>query len=189
MHAVIVRQGTKFVPEYVRMLKGMFREHAGITPIVLGDQKDDADVPLRHGFTGWHSILEIFSPEFEYRPCLYVDLDTYLLRDIRDLLVIPQRLTLIRDFYHPQRGNAGVMLIPKETGHIWANARTKSPPGNYLNQFPHDYMQDRFTGIKSYKADHLQNDPKNARICCFHGVPKPPQTDGWARETWQKWTQ
>lgn len=40
--------------------------------------------------------------------------------------------------------------------------------------------------IQSYKAQGLQESPKDARIVVFHGYPKPDDiNDGWVKELWQ----
>lgn len=39
--------------------------------------------------------------------------------------------------------------------------------------------------VKSYKADHLEDGPKEAAIVVFHGDPKPHAFDrGWVHESW-----
>lgn len=188
MNVVCVRQGDKYGPEYVTMLKSMVLEHLDKDLFVLGDQ-EDADLPLTQGYVRWWAKLELFRPDLQrLRPFLYFDLDTYILQDIRDMLIEPERLMLIYDFNRPTRGNSGVMLIPKNTGAIWARRRTDVADGDYLNTHPHDYMQDRFEGIRSYKK-HCKEGPGDARVCCFHGQPKPHETTGWAREVWRRYTE
>jgi len=177
-----VRQGDKYGEDYVRMLRAMVREHCGTDLICLGD-----DAPLRYGFKGWWAKIELFAPENEFlRPCLYFDLDTYLLDDCRDMLVEPDGLWLIRDLGHPRRSNSGVMLIPKDTGAIWNAAKTwrgELVDGDFLNLQPHRQLQSRFDGIVSYKLD-ARHEPKG-RVVCFHGEPKPHQADGWAGDVWR----
>lgn len=188
MNIVCVRQGEKYGPEYVRMLRAMIERHARRDLIVLGDGQD-ADVTLEHGYTGWHAKLELFRPDLaEIRPCLYLDLDTYVLGDIWDLAEaqVPE-LCLLRDFNRPSRGNSGVMMIPRETGEIWAKRRTDVPDGDYLDTHPHSYLQDRFPKrIESYKL-HARERP-NAPVVCFHGHPRPHEADGWAGEIWSRYT-
>lgn len=135
--------------------------------------------------------MELFAPWNEdLRPCLFIDLDTFVLWDISDILETKVKdLWLIRDFYYPERSNSGLMLIPKDTSHIWAHKQGFGEQdfrdGDYLNNFPHKIMQDSFVGIKSYKADNLKDDPKG-RIVCFHGVPKPHECEGWVKEIYEE---
>lgn len=139
---------------------------------------------LQTDWTGWCAKIELFSPWFDCRPCLYVDLDTYILRDPSHLFKDFKKLMLIRDFYNPIRGNSGVMYIPENVEGIFKKYNGKEPDGNYLNKFPHGYLQDEFPNeIVSYKVSS-EEQKANSTICCFHGKPKPHQTEGWAREFW-----
>lgn len=193
MHSVVVvRRGEKYGPEYPGLLRRQVdantKEPVAFT--VLGDGAD-ADKLLVRSWPGWWSKLELFAPwNADLRPCLFLDLDTYILGNIDDLVRFrPGRLTMLRDFNKPERGQSAIMSIPQDTDHIWRaiTDRTMSeyPGGDqaFLGQFPMGFLQDAFEGIYSYKVDRMQDAPKG-RICCFHGKPKPHETEGWAREVW-----
>lgn len=159
--------------------------------VTLTDQEDTPSRrrKLRRNYQGWVSKMELFAPwNKDLRPCVYFDLDTYILWDVSDLLTMrPTDLWLIRDFYFPEKSNSGVMVIPEDTDEIWeAFLRDTSYPfkdGDFLNQFPHRILQDNYSGIVSYKADDCYDEPKG-RVVCFHGVPKPHECKGWAGEIW-----
>ena len=184
MNVVCVRQGNKYGREYVAALRRMVAEHVGAELICLGD-----DRPIK-SYTGWWSKLELFAPwNADLRPCLYFDLDTYLLGDCRDMLVDTGELWLIRDFHKPQRANSGVMILPADTDAIW-QAHFKwdeyRVDGDFLTTQPHRILQDRFAGIVSYKVHCLHN--PQGRVVCFHGVPKPHQlTSGWGKQIWERY--
>jgi len=189
MNIVLVRQGTKFSPKYVEVLIKSCEEFAGVTPITLTDQDDTPGLTskMKSDYTGFWSKLELFAPwQRHLRPCLFLDLDTLVLKNIQSLLAPTEDLWLIRDFYNPDRSNSGVMILPKDTNRIWANSHlwsTDKADGNFLNTQPHKVIQDYYFGIKSYKADA---DHEDARICCFHGRPKPHDAeDEWVKKTWQ----
>lgn len=193
MHSVVVvRQGEKYGPDYPEMIKRQVHANTkeSVAFTVLGDGTD-ADKLLVRSWPGWWSKLELFAPwNADLRPCLFLDLDTYILGNIDDLVCFrPERLTMLRDFNKPERGQSAIMSIPQDVGHIWRaiTDRTMSeyPGGDqaFLGQFPMDFFQDSFEGIYSYKVDKLQDAPRG-RICCFHGIPKPHQTEGWAKEVW-----
>lgn len=190
INVLCVRQGTKFSRDYVTVLGRMVKEHLGKDLICLTDQDDTPGITRRliTNHKGWWAKIELFhEANKDLRPCLYLDLDTYILNDCRDLLINPESLYLIRDFYHyDKRSNSGLMLIPKETQEIYRALLSQHGchgDGDVLTRLPHEKLQDHFEGIKSYKAD---KDAKYARICCFHGKPKPHETEGWAQEIWIK---
>lgn len=185
MNLVLVRQGPKYDKEYVQMLINMGREFAK-EPITLTDQLDTPGKtrPLQSNLKGWWSKMELFAPWNEdLRPCVFIDLDTYILKPIHDLFFNPDALWLIRDFYNPDRSNSGVMVIPKKID-IWGkDFNGFQGDGDFLNTLPHKVLQDKFDGITSYK---VHNTP--SRIVCFHGRPKPHATTDWARDIWLTWT-
>ena len=188
MNIVCVRQGDKFGPEYTRMLRRMVEKYADRSLLVLGDGTD-ANVRLEYALSGWHAKLELFRPDLDYlRPFLYFDLDTYILDGIDDLVDAAEnidRLTLIRDFNVPRRGNSGVMMIPINTNDIWNDRRVDIADGDYLDTHPHDFIQDNHEGIVSFKND-CKREP-TGRVVCFHGQPKPHNAEGWASRVWWRY--
>ena len=183
-----MRQGKKYSPRYVEILIGQVRSPV----ITLTDQKDTPGEvrQLRNGYQGWTAKMELFAPWNEdLRPCLFLDLDTFVLGAIDDILANPgQDLWLIRDFYHGHRSNSGLMILPKDTKNIWRRFQREPldrfVDGNFLNRFPHRVMQDTYDGIVSYKADSCAERPKG-RIVCWHGKPKPHECGGWVADIWK----
>lgn len=187
---VLVRQGDKFSPRYVELLTEQVKQHFGYRVVTLTDQTDTPGhtLPLLSGLTGWWAKLELFAPWNEkIRPFVFFDLDTYILQDIRDF-VPGEELLMLRDFYRNAPAS-GVMFVPKKT-EVWnkwdGNTNYKRGDGEYIGKFCKGYLQDRYRGIFSYKADLLPLTPpdESVRIVCFHGLPKPPDTDGWSGEIW-----
>lgn len=190
LNIVLVRQGTKFVPGYVKLFDGL-------DPVTLTDREDTPGRtrPLRHSWPGWWSKMELFSPEnADLRPCLFFDLDTYVLGDIGDMMVPFEGLGMLRDFNIPDRPASGVMFIPEDASRIWKrwsaspkawmrDFERKGDQG-FLGQFCDWFIQDRFEGVCSYKRD--AREAPAGRIVCFHGKPNPPEADGWAAEHWSR---
>lgn len=199
---VIVRQGTKYGPEWETLIGRMVSEHAegARSLICISDQPGPCNVriPIRRNWPGWWSKLEVFAPWNRFfRPCLFLDLDTYLFDDIQDLLAESDKFMMLRDFNQPDCGQSSVMLVPKDTDHIWEEFE-RDPEGHistfrvtgdqgFLNQFNEGFLQDHFDGIKSYKK-HCRVAPLG-RIVCFHGKPKPPEIEGWALDVWNEYTE
>lgn len=171
--------------DYVRALRDQIPEL-----IVLGRDRPLLDPG---GYRGWWCKLEVFRPEnADIRPCLFVDLDTFILGDIRPLLKVEPGLWLIKNFFQPKKSNSGLFVAPDSelSERAWEGSKQLDTithgrgagDGDYLASFKHERLTDVFPDILSYKADQLYAGPKNARIVCFHGRPKPHQCDGWAKE-------
>lgn len=180
----------------------MFSEHLKEEAQVycLSDQPGPTNIriPLRCNLPGWWSKMEIFAPWNRLvRPCLYFDLDTFILDDFDDMMRESARFMMLRDFNHPDDGQSSIMMIPEETHRIWEEfsaspdrwMRIYSGGGDqaFLNKFKQGFIQDHFKGIKSYKK-HCRVAPVG-RIVCFHGPPKPPNIDGWAKDVWDYYTE
>ena len=144
--------------------------------------------------------MELYRPENEeLRPCVHLDLDTFVMKTLDPLLALDDgHLWMLRGFYHKDRGIAGVTVIPKDVNAIWTDfeALELSAPGSprgdddFLNDYPHKYINDRVSGIVSYKFDLHRSVPPGleVRIVCFHGNPKPPALpEGmWGRQHWER---
>lgn len=181
LQKVAIRQGSKYGPEYTRLMKSMIPDI-----VVLGD-----DLPLKSNLTGWWAKLEIFSPWYaNLRPCVVFDLDTYILDEtvLEEFNELQDCLWLIDDFNHPQRPESGIFVAPSDGAEIWAKVPAAVGlhygDGPFLGTFPHKRLNRQVDGIQSYKVNQLYESPKNARIVCFHGKPKPHETTGWARDYW-----
>lgn len=140
----------------------------------------------------WWSKLEIFRPENRHlRPCLVVDLDTFVF-DLEPILNLdPERLWLIREFMgSKRRGESGLFIAPKDADAIWSAAEGlrdfSGGDGAFLRQFPHSFIPDEVDGIYSYKVHCRESCPDDARVVCFHGAPKPHEVDGWAGRYWSE---
>lgn len=177
--------------DYPDSLAGQLRE-LGHELTVLSDVEGYRPLLSPSRYRGWFAKLEVFRPENrDLRPCLCIDLDTFIMREIEPVLNLDAtRLWLIRNFYRRDRSESGLFIAPKNSvsDDIWRKAEAlhgfDRGDGDLLKNFPHGIITDEVDGILSYKVDHLQDDPKDARIVCFHGKPKPEQTEGWAKRFW-----
>ena len=194
-NVVVVRQGDKYSDKYPILLRKQVEQNTtwSVNFHVLGDGEDATDVLVKN-WPGWWSKMELFAPwNVDFRPCLFLDLDTFVLGNIDDLVsLVPPRLQMLRDFNNPETGQSAIMSIPQDTGLIWRRF-IADPDGwmrryrgggdqSFLNRFEFDFL--RFHGIGSYKVDNLQESPGHHRIVCWHGKPKPHECDGWVSEVW-----
>lgn len=149
-------------------------------------------IPLKYPWRGWWSKLELMRPDIE-GDLLYMDLDTRIVGDIEEIAA-RKEITLLRDFYHPEKLQSGLMYLPAaaraETWSRWHPQHMHVFRGD--GEFMHFVWagrartwQDDLPGqVVSYKV-HVMKDPKkpkhigdgtvpkNARIVCFHGRPRP----------------
>ncbi len=154
-----------------------------------------ADLPLHHqpDFAGWWSKMLVYAPEYAHlRPALALDLDNFIIKTLEPILALdPKKLWLIRKFLsRTHEGEMGLCTVPDSplSDAIWAAALTSDkvkPPGDLIIKFPHEFMVDVVDGIYSYKVSCRRDCPSDARAVLFHGDPKPPDVEGWAREWWQ----
>lgn len=162
--------------------------------------------PLPAGLKGWWNKLAMFRPTMLPRgPIVYIDLDTIITGDITPLLDYRGKFAMLRDFMRPTTSPraSGVMAWNnrQELG-IWeayeAEGRPTPPPDEAGDQefiAKHvetaDLLQNIMDGIYSYKIHCKDGLPSDARLVCFHGLPRPHQVnDEWVtRHTggvWQK---
>lgn len=190
---ILVRQGTKYGPEYVDVLRKQVKETSGLETLVLGDQ--DADIKLKYGWGGWWSKIELFRPDLP-RPFIYVDLDSFILNDISALL----GETLICREWHPNikgcgRVQSSLIAVGEYREDIWetfierpAHWMQANGDQNYLQHFDWDFIQDKYPGmVGSYKF-HNKEKPIH-RVVTFHGKPKQCNAVGWAQDLWNSLTQ
>ncbi len=149
-------------------------------------------IPMRFKWKGWWSKLNLFSPALEqFRPFLYLDLDTAVVRDYSQIFTLfnATDFTCLRDFYHPERLASGIMWIGKENPKvefIWN--RWMENPDYFQKTYrgdqefikgmvkvPDKYFQDSTHIICSFKpkGQWLFSLPENVSIVCFHGNPRP----------------
>lgn len=200
MNIVLVRQGTRYPVQYVTMLQEMLAEHArGHVVWTLTDQKDTLGLvsPLRHRLPGWWSKIELFSPENrDLRPFLYLDLDTFVLDDISDILAWqPDRLAVLSDFNRSSTQQSAVMVVPDYDDGVWKAFRPEHME-QYRDGGDQDFiasvipdairLQDHFAGLTSFKV-HCKEGPVG-RVISFHGQPKPHNCETkWVRDVWRRY--
>ncbi len=185
MRIFLVRQGKKYSEDYVKLLKSQLIGHE---VLVLGDQQD-ADIRLSHNLKGWWSKIELFSPELEkYRPFLYIDLDSYVLGPIPEF---PDKFLMCREWWPGSfaKAQSSVMFIPKHVDifkYFKPNdIHTKGGDQVWLQDYAEGFIQDYFPDlVGSYKLSNKEA-PVNT-IVTFHGRPKPPESEGWAKEIWMR---
>ena len=213
---LVLRSGGDFTFQDVELIsyhiKTHYRGMYGLKVFCLFDKIDQTfelkncillPTPYKE-WKGWWSKMNLFSPEMEqYRPFLYLDLDTAVVGDVSELL---NRECIdfigLEDFYEKGKLASGMMWMPMENEEIqviW-NEWIKSPEQhtkkfrgdqNFLRNFifSNRYWQDVTNKICSFKVRNkdrswLQEIPEEVSTVCFHGHPriKDAVSVPWVRE-------
>lgn len=200
----VLRSGGDFKPKHVRALFKQVVAHwpeDGTSPscVVLTDTPmalhgllgglGVVKMALRHDYPRWWSKLELFRPDLLgwLGDILYFDLDTLIVGDLGDIVQVSY-LTMLADFYRPERLASGMMYLPQDVREeVWE--RWQPNAVGHMRRFRGDQeflgpswlekaerWQDLLPGqVVSYKA-HVKPGrkvPEDARVVCFHGRPRP----------------
>jgi len=155
-------------------------------------------LPLTNNLPGTWSRIQLYSPEMEqYRPFLYVDLDTAIissLENIFDLVKDETKFITLEDFWQQGQLATGLVWFPKSSSkvfQIWDSF--KGAEGRRMDVYirkvtpPDLFWQDLTSTIydfKSRKRELLNHIPADANLICFHGKPRiyeAATTIGWVR--------
>lgn len=205
----VLRSGGDFRPEHVKTLFDQVIEHwpeDGTSPqcVVLTDTRRELygllgdlgveKIPLCYHYPRWWSKLELFRSDLLGRlgDILYFDLDTVIVGSLGDVVKVSY-LTLLADFYRPERLASGMMYLPQDVREeVWrrwwpdAEGHMRHFRGDQeFLQGPWEAEAERWQNllpgqVVSYKA-HVQRArrvPAGARVVCFHGRPRPWQLKG-----------
>ncbi len=140
------------------------------------------------GLTGWWAKIFAFHPHVfpEGERVILADLDTIICGDLGDIARYGARFAMQDDFFHPEAANSGLMAWEAGTlNHIWTRWDEAGRPSFHAGGDQNwvasvepdaDRWQRMYPGqIVSFKADCWLRGgiPPNARICGFHGRPRP----------------
>jgi hypothetical protein len=144
-------------------------------------------IPLNRTYIlGTWARIQLYSPSMEqYKPFLYVDLDTAVINTIEnifDLVKDESKYITLEDFWQKDQIATGLVWFPKDcekTKKVY-NAFT-SPKGNRMDAFIRKvctadlYWQQLTNTICDFKPKLkglLSTLPKEANLVCFHGKPR-----------------
>lgn len=166
-----------------------------ITDLVnkLTKLKDVTLLPLEYDWPGWWSKMNLFSPALEqYRPFLYMDLDSAVVGDIATIMPGKDRENepiILSDFYFPERQGSALMWIPKSSDEIcsiwtkWINN-----PKRHIGKYRGDqnfiysteifkttwqsFIPNRISSFKPIRGTRLSRLIPGLVLVCFHGIPR-----------------
>lgn len=186
--ACVLKTGGEYNRNHVEALQSMVD---GYPFVCLSDDPTvPGYVPLKHGWPGWWSKLELFTLP---GPVLFFDLDTIVLDDIREFesVVLQNEFLILRDVY---RGAArqsamqsSIMAWNGDMSYVYDKFLVN--PEAWMKELRGDqdfleitvnrasYWQDVLPGaLVSYKANVMgKSVPKDAKVVFFHGQPRPWQ--------------
>jgi hypothetical protein len=205
----VLKSGGDYNAEYVRILRDGVARHLTIPHrfVCLSDVDVPCErIPLKHGWPGWWSKIEIFRPDVITGKTLYLDLDTIITGPLDAVATIPDEFSMLNIREKDTNvGNSGAMWMAKPFPHVyerfvekpeyWMDYHLRFAKNRYMGD--QAFISDCFPEIpklnkalpgffKSYKYDRCENRvPSGCSVVCFGGFPRPHQvTSGWAREAW-----
>lgn len=189
----VLRSGGIYMPAHVEALaKQVELWLPGAEMSCLSDMPTEHvhSLPLKNRWPGWWSKMEMFRPDIK-GDILYFDLDTLVLKSLRDIVGV-DRLMLLRDFYRDgvrrtEGLQSSVMMLPESyRRNVWEifAADPRGHMGRHMHggdqRFLEEFWmqtagrwQDVLPGqIVSLKVHCQHGIPATARVVCAHGRPK-----------------
>ena len=143
-------------------------------------------LPLSNTYPGTWSRIQLYSPEMDqYRPFLYVDLDTAVVNSLEQVfasITDPSLFITLEDFWQKGSLATGLVWFPKnceKTKKVWES--WKMPVGRRMDTYIRSvisadtYWQKLTNSIYDFKPRRgglLQKVPEGASLICFHGKPR-----------------
>ena len=200
--------GFRDVELIVRHINGKWKSETRPRIICLWDKASEYYslgnielIPLKNNWPGTWSRMQLYSPEMEqYRPFLYIDLDTAViqsLENIFDLVKDPTQFITLEDFYQKRQLATGLVWFPvgshkvQEIWKVWqiTNIKKKRRMDFFLRKVtdPDAFWQDLTNTIQDFKPSKkpkLTKVPRKTNLVCFHGDPRifAAQHIPWVKE-------
>ncbi len=199
----VLKTGGIYDHNYVNALANAIRRNVTIPYefVCLTDDSSnfnsnvDTVIPFKHDYKKWWGKIELFRPDiFQGKQVFFLDLDTVIIDNIDNIVSKQFEFCGLRDFYKTVTLGSGLMSWQHDKYHHVYERFVKNstyimnntPEGDqrWINENVKSmkYFQDIFgNNVVSYKKDCVKNKafriPKNTKIVCFHGLPKPHQID------------
>lgn len=161
-------------------------------------------LPLPKNIPGTWSRIHLYSPEMEkYRPFLYIDLDTAIIKSVENLILTitnPRDFITLEDFWQKGQLATGLVWFPANCDklkNVYSSFTPESVKGSRMDAFlrktivPDMFWQQLTNTIYDFKprlGNLLSVLPSEANVVCFHGKPRIPTvangsiTIAWVKE-------
>lgn len=113
--ALVLKSGGPYTPDYVVRLANSIQRNSTVPPriVCLSDVEFAVPnveiIPLKHGWPGWWSKIELFRPDIALSNTVYMDLDTIVVGNIDNLLSLAAK----NEFYVLRGFNQRIGLPPR----------------------------------------------------------------------------
>lgn len=197
----VLKTGGDFKAEHAWALDRQLEKYAPTCRrICLSDAPDaPPGAPLEDDLPGWWSKVEAYCIE---GPAIYMDLDTVVIDDLTPLIqaVAKHDFIALRDF-NPTHREMGSGLMGWRGSMRWLYGRFMEAPDRHMNDNSggrwlgdqgfverntagRAYWQELVPGAVVSWKKHCEGGriPHGARVICFHGQPRPWDTEIWDRE-------
>jgi hypothetical protein len=156
-------------------------------------------IPMTNTYPGTWSRIQLYSPEMEqFRPFLYVDLDTAIIQSIENIFGLVKNdneFIPLEDFYQKGLLATGLVWFPKQCqgiSDVWEMFKKTGVTGKRMDFLirrcikPKVYWQQLTNSIvdfKPKKKNLLETIDKSCNIVCFHGKPRIFDTNiDWVKQ-------
>jgi GT2 family glycosyltransferase len=146
-------------------------------------------IPLTNNYKGTWSRMQLYSPEMEqYRPFLYVDLDTAVIKSLENIFRLVEdesQFIVLEDFWQKDQMATGLVWFPansEKLKKVWEEWHASSKVqgfrmDNFLRKVivPDKFWQQLTTTVYDFKPKTklvLSAIPEDADLVCFHGRPR-----------------
>lgn len=148
--------------------------------------------------SGWWNKLYLFKGGLfkDGERIFYFDLDTIIVGGIDEIIKYNGDFAILRDFYRPDGyGSAVMSWIAGKFDYIWDSYESAGYPNieggdqSFIEMMVKnaDIWQELYPScFVSYKADCSVSFPRDAKVVCFHGLPRPHEVDDeWVKNIWR----
>jgi hypothetical protein len=149
-------------------------------------------IPLKNNYPGTWSRMQLYSPEMEqYRPFLYIDLDTAIITSIKnifDLVKDESKFITLEDFWQKRQLATGLVWFPNNSQkikHVWDIwIKEHQTRGSRMDMFLRKHIEadifwqqltDLIVDFKPKNRQLVTKLPKDVNLVCFHGKPRVHQ--------------
>ncbi len=206
----VLRSGGDFDATWVEKLKNGVARNLTIPHkfVCLSDVEVPCErIPIEVDWPGWWPKILLFKPGLITGPTVFFDLDTVITGNLDGLARIPQYFAVLKNFFQPDMIGGGMFWFSGENvPHVIYEKFAKMPKayiehhkrernGTYVGDqgFIYDVLgneipriNNHFQGIYGYKYHCRVKLPKDAKIVCFSGHPRPNEVkNDWMIEAWK----